>query len=151
MLVWYFLIFFVLVATRRATTYATSTRIVSFNSGLTPKVAHYDERRLEIAPALVELNADIVCLQEVMFLCYVKICIYKTMLTQATSMPNWMYEIDFSLPPSLSLSLSHSLSLSLSLFVLSNSIYLRHVLVMQNMHFVLMLYVPVTKVVYTPL
>ena len=76
MLVWYFLIFFLLVATRRATTYATSTRIVSFNSGLTPKVAHYDERRLEIAPALVELNADIVCLQEVTFLCYVKVCIY---------------------------------------------------------------------------
>ena len=71
MSLWYFLIFFVLVATRRATPYETSTRIVSFNSGLTPKVANYDDRRLEIAPALVELNADIVCLQEVTFLCYV--------------------------------------------------------------------------------
>ena len=46
---------------------ATSVRIASFNSGLTPKIAYFEERREAIAPALVELNADVLCLQEVIF------------------------------------------------------------------------------------
>ena len=45
---------------------SSAFRIASFNTGLASTVPYLEDRREEIAPALEELNADILCLQEVM-------------------------------------------------------------------------------------
>ena len=44
---------------------SSTLRIASFNAGLAPTVPYFEDRRDEIVPALEELNADILCLQEV--------------------------------------------------------------------------------------
>ena len=48
-------------------TASSACRIASFNAGLAPTVPYFEDRREEIVPALDELDADVVCLQEVMF------------------------------------------------------------------------------------
>ena len=44
---------------------SSTLRIASFNAGLAPTVPYFEDRRDEVVPALEELNADILCLQEV--------------------------------------------------------------------------------------
>ncbi|XP_052795976.1 uncharacterized protein LOC128228609 [Mya arenaria] len=41
--------------------------IVTFNTGLTPRVGHYEERRQEVGAAIRALDAEVVCLQEVWY------------------------------------------------------------------------------------
>jgi len=44
---------------------AGTIELVTFNTALTPRVDHYDERRKHIGDAVRNLGGDIVCLQEV--------------------------------------------------------------------------------------
>lgn len=45
-----------------------AARLITFNTGLTPRVEHYDVRKGRVGTALRDLEADVLCLQEVSLL-----------------------------------------------------------------------------------